>query len=247
MRQAFALLIAMAAMAGIHLPAVAAVPSGFALTLAPAVVVVPPEQHTVEFLLINQGTQDQTIGVNTVAGWETPLEARFSLPAGSRHVTTVELAMPAKHDAGDHTILVDFSALPPDDGSTIKVVRTVEARIIVATGAHVINDLRIFGLSAPLIADSWDAPALNLIVDNSRSNVHRVVQVGLFGQVLLERGQRRTLSLAWTPHPFVGVGTITVGSESASTGFVPWKLLLLVLLLVLVLLLIRLARRRSGR
>ena len=97
-----------------------------------------------------------------------------------------------------------------------------------------VRGLHVFGLTAPRIADSWDHPAVALTLDNTRGNVHEVVQVDPFGQALVLRGQTRVLSVPWRDHPVLGIGMVRARAQSVSTLFLPWKLALGVMWFALV-------------
>src|SRR5258708_7785329 len=77
-----------------------------------------------------------------------------------------------------------------------------------------------------LVHSGRQAVHLSLTLDNSRSNVYETVPVAPFGQVLLLRGQVRTLSLAWGSHPWFGPSTVNAGGMSSTTWFIPWHVAL---------------------
>jgi hypothetical protein len=174
-------------------------------------------------------------------GWVVPAEKSVDIPANQRVTIKATIAIPSGHDAGDHETDLMFT-VPASDSRTLRVSWAVAARVLINAGGTIIHGLHIFGLTAPAIADSWDAPAVNLTLTN-KGNVHEIVTVAPFGQVLVLRGQSRTVSLDWTHHPFIGMASITAGGESVRTLFVPWRLGLGLLALLCGLLLVREVRR----
>lgn len=204
-------------------PAALAADQGFHVTLAPAFALVAPDQHEVSFLLVNSSPEALTINVAASDGWMVPAEKSFVIGANQRHTTTAAIVIPTAHDDGDHEADVSFT-VPPNgataSGSMLRVSWAVAARVLINAGGTVVHGLHVFGLSAPWIADSFDAPAVNLTLVN-HGNVHELATIAPFGQVLVLRGQTRTVSLPWTQHPWVGVGDVSAGGETVTTLFLP--------------------------
>jgi hypothetical protein len=218
--------LAMVAAAGLACPvAVAADAPDNMLTLAPGTVVVPPDQHTVSFLIVNSG-QPATITVTTSDSWVAVAEHGYSLDTGQRHTFAGTVTIPQGADAGDHLTLVNFSVLPPaSTAATITITRALASRVVIATGGTIVHGVHVYGLTVPAIADSWEAPKVHMTVSNA-GNVHEVVDVAPFGQVLVLRDSSKVLTLTWAQHPFIGMGHITAGGTTASTLFLPWRIAL---------------------
>jgi len=201
-------------------------PPALRLTLAPAFALVQPDQHEVTFILVNSGDQAVHIAVTSSDSWVVPSEQGFDLAGNTRHDMVASVSIPTAHDAGDHETRVTFSVPPTNTSGLLAVTQALASRVIVAVGGIVIRDLHIYGLTTPRIADSFESPPITLTLDNSRSNVYEIVTVAPFGQVLLLRGQVRTLSLAWGSHPWFGPSTVNAGGMSSTTWFIPWHVAL---------------------
>jgi hypothetical protein len=237
----------MAAMTmGIGIPVVvsAADPPRMGLTLAPVRVFVEGPGRIGPLYIYDAGTEPEHVTISSSDGWLRVSESGFDLTPGQRREVFAEPLVPVAKDAGDHTSQVVFSTELVSTGSLRSAI-AVAADVVFGPYGIVNHGLQIGPLQLPRVADSWDQPVVRVTLAN-KGNVHELVKLPPFGETLLLRGQRRVLALTWASHPFVGPGTVTVGSESASTVFVPWKGLALVLLLVLVVLLVRLAHRRRS-
>lgn len=199
-------------------------PAPFHLTVAPAFALLTTDQDAVAFTVVNSNAEPVTLAVTTTDGWVVPAEKSVTLAGHTSHDVQAAVVIPTGADAGDHETRVLFTLLAPDTG-TVRISWAVASRVIIATGGTVVRGLHVFGLTAPRIADSWDVPPVSLTLDNKNGNVHEVVNVAPFGQALVLRGQTRVLTVPWSRHPMVGVGTVNAGGESVSTLFLPWKLL----------------------
>lgn len=198
----------------------------FHLTLAPAFALLSADQHSVDFMLVNSNAEPVTIAVKASDAWVLPAEKSFTVAGNTSHQVSALIAQPAHADAGDHETDVLFTVVPAPgvaDSGLIRISWGIASRVIIATGGTVVRDLHIFGLTVPAIADSWDVPTINLTLDNNHGNVHEVVDIAPFGQALVLRGTTRILSLPWSGHPFVGLGTVHAGNETATTLFIPWR------------------------
>jgi len=193
----------------------------FGLRLEPAIAAVAPTQRSISFAVTNVGSEPVAIAVSTSDTWVVPLVQRFDLPGKSRRAIEAVVAIPEGHDSGDHETDLTFSTAPAADG-TLRVSWGLASRVLINAGGTVVHGVHIFGLSAPPIADSWDAPTVSLSLANS-GNVHEIVDVSPFGQVLLLRGQTRIVSLQWSQHPWLGLGTITAAGQSTRTLFLPMR------------------------
>lgn len=246
MRRSVVLLLTATAAVGSVIPSAASSPR-LGLTIAPVRLFVDGTNRIGPVMIYNAGEKRETITVSASDSWLTPSATDFTLAPGDRQLVYAEPRLPAIKDAGEHVSQLQFSTELVGSGS-LRSTLAVAADVVFGPYGHVVSDLRVLGLSAPWLADSFDAPVINLTVDNSRSNIHRRVKVAPFGEVLLQRGQRRTLSLAWTRHPFIGLGSITVPGQSLTTLFLPWHAALGFLLsLVGLVTLVRLVRRRRSR
>ncbi|MGA7911177.1 MAG: hypothetical protein WCC30_06480 [Candidatus Dormiibacterota bacterium] len=217
-----------AAVAGVSIalaPVASAQAAPFHLTLAPAFALVAPDQRALTFIVVNSTADPVTLSVTPSDAWVVPTEQSFTIAGNARHEVEAATVIPTNADAGDHETDVQFT-LAPQGGTSPGMIRiswAMASRVIIATGGAVVRGLHVFGLNAPRIADSWDVPTVALTLDNSRGNVHELVNVAPFGQALVLRGQTKVLSVPWSDHPFIGVGSVTAGNETTSTLFIPWR------------------------
>jgi hypothetical protein len=195
-----------------------------AITLAPAFALVGPNQHVADFLVVNTGTQSVHVAVRSTDGWVIPDELTFDIPPNQRHDMTAAVRIPSNPEPGDHETRVVFSVPPTSGTGTLNVTQAVASRVLIQVGGTAVRDLHIFGLSVPMIADSFDAPDINLTVAN-HGNVHEIVTIAPFGQTLVLRDSSKVLDLQWSRHPFLGPGTVTAAGQSATTWFLPWRIL----------------------
>ncbi|MFI5284133.1 MAG: hypothetical protein ACHQ0J_13535 [Candidatus Dormibacterales bacterium] len=193
------------------------------LVLAPGLQIAAVDVKQVDFLLVNTSSAPFYVTASSSDAWLVPAEKSFTILPGQRHSTSAALIVPLLRDAGDHESDVTFLQ-PPAATGQLRVSWGLAARVIISTGGVVAHDLHLSGLTVPAIADSFEQPTINLTARNA-GNVHELITVAPFGQMLLLRGQTRTVSLLWTQHPWIGWGEVSAGGLKASTLFLPWKLL----------------------
>jgi hypothetical protein len=193
------------------------------LVLAPGIQIAAVDVKQVNFLLVNTSSAPFYVTASSSDSWLVPNQKSFTILPGQRHSTSASLSVPLLRDAGDHESDVTFLQ-PPGGSGQLRVSWGLAARVIISTGGVVAHDLKLSGLRVPAIADSFEQPTINLSAVN-RGNVHELVTVAPFGQLLLLRGQSRTVSLLWTQHPWIGWGDVSAGGLKASTLFLPWHLL----------------------
>jgi hypothetical protein len=200
-------------------------PPAYALTLAPAFAFVAPGQGSTSFLIVNTGQPVQIV-VTTSDSWVAPSTKTFALATNERREIAALVQVPAGHDEGDHETQVAFAVAPPPGAvGTILITRALASRVVIATGGSIVRGLHVYGLAVPAIADSFESPTVNLTVTNA-GNVHEIVDIAPFGQVLVLRDSSKVLSLTWAQHPFIGMGHITAGGSTATTLFLPWHIAL---------------------
>jgi hypothetical protein len=249
----------------LSLPAAAASAPAFSLTLFPAKVVLELGTSSVDFGLMNTGTDPQHVTVAPAAAWLVPDVAAFDLAAGQTHMTHVSISLPVKHDSGDIDSTITFSAASGSAGM-IRVSRGLAAVVIVSTNQNVTHGLTWSGLKVPSFIDPMSGPVrLNVRASNA-GNVHELLDpvlgsVGAFPwenitdsndtvlhwtPTILLRDSSRVLQADWSPPAFCWC-TVAVRGQEANVLVVPVRALGLVVLGLGLVLVAGVVRRRRAK
>ena len=221
---------------------------GFALTLSPARLVVPTigGRSTQHLTVTNNGAQtlpivvavdafqqalDGTISFSTdgpysATHWVRLTPSRFTVAAGRSQAVTVDVAVPANPEPGEHQVGIVFLTAQNQTGGNLAVNRGVGAQLLINAPGPVTNRITLGRLHAPWFTDGGPVP-LHLRVGND-GTAHRdylpprLLHATIHGQRVdfpaftVLRASARELATSWDSPPWVCICRARVATDDGN-------------------------------